>query len=57
MSDVVAAGMMMIGVRDILFCSCPGDCRGDAAVIGFGGIEAGLGIFALPSVTDFNVIP
>lgn len=57
MREVVAAGMITIGVREVRFCSCPGDCRGGVAGTGFGGIVAGRGIFALPSVTDLRVIP
>lgn len=57
MSEVVPAGIIMMGVREILFVKVP--AGGRAMLVGKGVEGCGTGGRALadPSVTDLRVIP
>ena len=56
-NDELAAGIMIIGVREVFLWGWPGDGLGWA--IGTAGVAVGTTALRgwLPSVTDFNVIP
>lgn len=57
MREVVPAGIIMIGVRDILFVRPPDGGRTMLAGKGAEGCGTGGRALADPSVTDFRVIP